>query len=102
MQREVGENICEYHIFDMGDYESKIPPELKRVHYHRWGFMRQGGKAPATTQFKIENNNSYKGLKDTIRALGHDKLDGIDIFVSGINMVVFAHLRRLTSNIISL
>lgn len=64
--------------------------------------MRQGGKAPATTQFKIENNNSYKGLKDTIRALGHDKLDGIDIFVSGINMVVFAHLRRLTSNIISL
>jgi hypothetical protein len=35
-------------------------------------------------QHKKENNNIFKGFKDTIKELGHDNLDVIDIFVSDI------------------
>jgi hypothetical protein len=86
MQREVGENICEYHIFDMGDYESKIPPELKRVHYHRWGLWGRVARHRPRHSLRLRIITVIRGWRiDTIQALGHDKLDGIDIFVSGIN-----------------
>ena len=81
MQKEVGEGVCEFHIFDMGDYEKRKPAELKRAYYHRWGFKKQGGSAPKP-QGKVGDNDKYLGLKDTIKELGHDKLDVIDIFVS--------------------
>jgi len=82
MQSEVGAGVCEYHIFDMGDYATKVPKELERVYYHQWGFMRQGGEeAPALARMmKKGEKNVFKGLKDTVRELGHDALDVIDIF----------------------
>ena len=83
MQKEVGAGVCEYHIFDMGNYEKQVPKELERAFYHQWGFMRQGGKKPPITRMmKPGEKHVYKGLKDTLKELGHDTLDVIDIFVS--------------------
>ena len=87
MQSEVGVNVCEYHIFDMGNYGNKVPKELKRAYYHQWGLMRQGGMAP-----NIGVNRVFKGLKDTIVELGHEALDVIDIFVS--NRIFFFVLKK--------
>jgi hypothetical protein len=75
MQREVGEGVCEFHIFDMGNYESKVPKELKRAHYHRWGLAKQDPKVD-----KPKPEQKFYGLLDTIKLLGHDKLDVIDVF----------------------
>ena len=80
MQKEVGEGVCEFHIFDMGDYETKVPKELKRAYYHRWGFKKQGGSATQT--LKTGDVNKFMGLKDTIKELGHENVGVIDIFVS--------------------
>ena len=97
MQSEVGAGVCEYHIFDMGDYATKVPKELERVYYHQWGFMRQGGEeAPALARMmKKGEKNVFKGLKDTVRELGHDALDVIDIFVS----CVFTCFKRAFMNV---
>jgi len=75
MQKEVGEGICEFHIFDMGDYGAKVPKELKRAHYHQWGLKEQDPHVdrPAPGQ-------EFYGLLDTIKLVGHENLDVIDIF----------------------
>jgi len=75
MQQEVGEGVCEFHIFDMGDYESKVPKELKRVYYHKFGLMTQGRNLG-----EPEEGQPFYGLRDIVRILGHEKLDMIDIF----------------------
>ena len=75
MQREVGEGVCEYHIFDFGDYEKKMPKELQRAYYHKWGLQKQD----PNTDDPIPGKSFY-GLRDTIKLLGHDKLETIDIF----------------------
>ena len=80
MQKEVGEGVCEFHIFDMGDYEAKVPKELKRAYYHRWGFKKQGGSAKQST--KAGDAQKFLGLMDTIKELGHENVGVIDIFVS--------------------
>ena len=41
MQRAVGVGTCEYHTFDMGDYQKCAPSELKNSHYHQWGIKKQ-------------------------------------------------------------
>lgn len=82
LQKEVGVGVCEFHIFDMGNYAEKVPKELKRTTYHRWGFKRQGGDTTGLQKGKPGDANEYLGLKDTIKELGHEKLDVIDIFVS--------------------
>jgi hypothetical protein len=81
LQKEVGEGVCEFHIFDPGDYGGRMPRELQRAHYHRWGLMKQGGRAPMD-QTKPGDSNEYRGLSDIIKELGHEQLDVIDIFVS--------------------
>ena len=83
MQKEIGEGVCEFHIFDMGDFEGNKPAALKRAHYHRWGFRQHGGSGSAV--LKKGDIDVFKSLKDTIKELGHEKLDVIDIFVSSIN-----------------
>jgi len=75
MQKKVGEDICEYHIFDMGDYGPQVPKELKRAHYHQWGLKEQDPKVD-----KPAPGQTFYGLLDTIKLLGHENLDTIDIF----------------------
>jgi len=75
MQKEVGEGVCEFHIFDMGDYKSKVPAELKRAHYHQWGLTVQDPNVD-----KPVPGQQFYGLLDIIKLLGHEKLDVIDIF----------------------
>lgn len=76
MQKAVGVGTCEYHTFDPGDYENCIPEELQNAHYHRWGLIKQkdNGENPP------KPGQQYYGLKDTMKMLGHDKLEEIDVF----------------------
>ena len=74
-QKEIGEGICEYHIFDMGDFSNRMPKDLKRAHYHQWGLEKQDPSVDKPVPGK-----QFYGLRDTIRLLGHEDLDVIDIF----------------------
>eukprot|EP01082_Thalassiosira_pseudonana_P015374 g13810.t1.1.5e17418b g13810 g13810.t1 contig9:499515-500847(+) len=75
MQKELGEGVCEFHIFDFGNYGGKVPKELKRAYYHQWGLAKQDPNVVTPTM-----GNKYYGLLDTVKLLGHDKLDVIDVF----------------------
>ena len=75
MQKAVGVGTCEYHTFDMGDYERCTPKELENAHYHRWGIIKQKESNGAP-----EPGRQYYGLKDTMKLLGHENLDMIDVF----------------------
>jgi hypothetical protein len=90
LQKEVGVGVCEYHIFDMGNYESSMPRELQRAYYHQWGLKKQdyypnkddeekGGEGDTRTKMPTLGQQYY-GLLDTIKLLGHTDLDIIDIF----------------------
>lgn len=71
VQRTIGPGVCEFHIFDMGDYAAKVPDELQRVNFHQWGLKKQDDKP---------GEGRFKGLADTVKELGHENLDVIDIF----------------------
>lgn len=79
MQEAVGVGVCEYHTFDMGNYEHCMPKELQNAHYHRWGIVKQK-KHPNLLSKKHPQGWTMHGLKDTIKMLGHDTLDAIDVF----------------------
>jgi hypothetical protein len=76
MQREVGVGVCEYHIFDMGDYEKDMPKQLENAHYHKWGLKKQDRKS---TELPKPGQEFY-GLKDTVKMLGHENVGAIDVF----------------------
>jgi len=83
MQKEVGVGVCEYHIFDMGDYAKEVPSELKRAHYHKWGLEKQQPAVVSwfgSTDVKPPSGKEYYGLYDTVKLLGHEDLNVIDIF----------------------
>lgn len=82
MQKEIGVGVCEYHIFDMGDFESMMPSELKRAYYHKWGLKKQEDDAAAvgSNNNKPQPGQEMYGLQDTIKLLGHEELDVIDVF----------------------
>lgn len=73
LQRLIGVNTCDIHVFDMGDYGKDMPKELKAT-YHQWGLHNKSTSAM--------ENSEFKTLKETVRLLGHDQLDSntIDIF----------------------
>jgi predicted AlkP superfamily pyrophosphatase or phosphodiesterase len=100
MQKEVGEGICEFHIFDMGDYERAKPTELKNAYYHRWGFKKHGGPPPVPMHSrKSVDIDNFLSLQDTIKELGHDKIDVVDVFVStkGSDPIYVFFCARLTT-----
>ena len=74
VQKEVGEGVCEYHIFDPGNFAHKMPKELKRGNYHQWGLKKQDANSTPNA------DGRYQGLHDIIKLLGHEHLDTIDIF----------------------
>ena len=73
IQRELGEGTCEFHIFDNMDFE--IPGDLKRAYFHKWFLKKQDPSVGAPTKGLREY-----GLHDSIKLLGHENLDVIDIF----------------------
>jgi len=77
---------CEIHVFDMGDYERKIPIEYKHmIHYHKWGLkgsreqsqLRQGGLN--STKPDGSAVYTFHTLQETIDILGHNNRI-IDVF----------------------
>ena len=87
MQKEVGEGTCEYHIFDPGNFEHRKPSKLKRAYYHLWGLeeLEESQSCLGLDLKKRSGGQSrekYCGLQDTVKLLGHENLDAIDIFVS--------------------
>jgi len=87
LEKEIGAGVCEIHIFDFGNYESKMKQSgLKNAHYHRWGLDKQNpyAKNPPSPTEKYDSKqmvtNEFYGLLDTVRLLGHQDLGVIDIF----------------------
>jgi hypothetical protein len=76
-----GAGVCEIHIFDPGNFGPKIPKELEAT-YHRWGIANETKNMTSNTVYKFENNqgNVFLSFEDTIKALGHEGLEMIDIF----------------------
>ena len=78
----------------MGNFEGKMPKELKRAHYHQWGLRNQDPNfTPPRPRWlswfkKLLYPNArtpvsgqkFYGLLDTVKMLGHEKLEVIDIF----------------------
>jgi hypothetical protein len=52
-----------------------MPKMLKRTHYHQWGIAKQD----ANVGMPVPGRKFY-GLRDTVKLLGHDDLDVIDVF----------------------
>jgi len=74
MEEVLGPGTCEYHIFDMGDFEGKMKLQnISRAYYHRWGLEKQGEE-------NKEPGAEFYGMKDTVKLLGHENLDVIDVF----------------------
>jgi hypothetical protein len=76
MQQAVGAGVCEFHIFDMGNYTDRMPADLQRAHFHPWGLTTQDPNAVGDPQ----PGQKFYGLKDTVKLLGHENLDTIDVF----------------------
>ena len=83
MQKEIGAGVCEFHIFDMADHSKEVPPELKRAHFHQWGLEKQTPPSMFGSSNPVEGKEYY-GLHDTIKLLGHEQLEVIDVFVSNV------------------
>mmetsp|Transcript_2280 Transcript_2280/g.2642 ORF Transcript_2280/g.2642 Transcript_2280/m.2642 type:complete len:376 (-) Transcript_2280:2303-3430(-) len=76
MEQEVGPGVCEFHIFDMGNYTEKMNEQnLKKAHFHQWGLAQQDPKSEDP-----KPGDKFYGLRDTIKLLGHENLETIDIF----------------------
>eukprot|EP00986_Skeletonema_menzelii_P004745 scaffold1658_cov160-Skeletonema_menzelii.AAC.5 len=76
MEEVLGPGTCEYHIFDMGDldFEEKMKLQnISRAYYHPWGLEKQGEE-------NLEPGAEFYGMKDTVKLLGHEILDVIDVF----------------------
>lgn len=87
IQQEIGEGVCEFHIFDIDDFsQSEWITKLKRVHFHQWGLQKQGRDlvVPEKRSITYWDNRTatyeFFGLSDIIKKLGHESLDMIDIF----------------------
>merc|ERR1719469_764779 len=52
-----------------------MPSTLERAHFHQWGLSEQ-----KETQNELKPGGGFYGLKDTIKLLGHENLDTIDVF----------------------
>lgn len=63
-------DTCEIHIFDMGHYGHKTPKGMN-MHYHQWGLVKDGTR---------KNSRRFKSLSETVKALGHENRETIDIF----------------------
>jgi len=77
---------CEIHVFDMKDYESKIPTEYKHmIHYHKWG-LKGSREQSQLLQDGLNSTNpdgsavyTFHTLQETIDILGHNNRI-IDVF----------------------
>lgn len=74
LEEILGPGTCEYHIFDMGNFERQMQvANISRAHFHRWGLMKQGPE-------NIKPGEKFYGMNDTIKLLGHENLEVIDLF----------------------
>lgn len=76
-------DVCEIHIFDMGDFEDKMPKGLN-LHYHKVGLAKQkpeGDKEMLEIDWpKKEDKSLFMGIRDIVKKLGHENRTAIDIF----------------------
>jgi hypothetical protein len=82
-------DICEIHIFDMGDYEDKMPKGLN-IHYHRWGLIKDDESNAKEDSSGNDNDNEkdegakskekFYSLAEIVKRLGHENRPSIDIF----------------------
>uniref|UniRef100_A0A7S1BQZ4 Methyltransferase domain-containing protein n=1 Tax=Corethron hystrix TaxID=216773 RepID=A0A7S1BQZ4_9STRA len=80
MQKLLGSDVCEIHIFDFGDFEARMPKGLN-LHYHRWGLGKSvEGEIERPEIGNPEEGNQFHSLPQTVKMLGHEEYPAIDIF----------------------
>lgn len=77
----LGPEVCEFHIFDPGNYDR---PELNRhrnFHYHPWGFKSSYQvDTPSELYGNLSRQNlTFMSFPETLRTLGHENRI-IDLF----------------------
>ena len=72
-------DTCEIHIFDMGDFEGKMPKGLN-MHYHQWGLQKHSSTKEFDPSAEIEKGKEFYSLAETVQLLGHENREAIDIF----------------------
>ena len=101
LQRLLGPGVCEIHIFDIDDYTQEMKMaesqyNVSGLHFHSWGIFPSFAKSnstfssliPARKGVDIDRNknhhphpqHTYKSLQETVKILGHEQRDAIDIF----------------------
>lgn len=82
MMNLLGNNTCEFHIFDTADYTEKMPKNIGRAYFHPWGISTQQDRKDQSDMQPMVDRRGRKffGLKDTMKLLGLENLDTIDIF----------------------
>jgi len=71
-------SLCEVHIFDWGNYESKMPKGLN-LHYHKWGLKGTNDTISGDEGQSFEPRQYYT-LAEIVKQLGHERRRAIDIF----------------------
>ena len=80
LQRLLGKQTCEVHIFDFNDYSSKMPKHLD-LHYHPWGLKKIGVDIPEFINGEKRTiiDSEFYSIDEIVEKLGH-KDRTIDIF----------------------
>merc|ERR1712071_209045 len=76
VQKFLGPDVCEIHIFDFGDYASWAPKDMN-IHYHQWGLVDH---KTAIGIDKQKPGQRLHSLQQTVQMLGHEDYPAIDIF----------------------
>lgn len=102
IQNAVGVDTCEIHVFDPGNFEPKMPKELHAI-YHRWGIAGETKNMTSSSVYKTVENygNVFLSFQDTVKALGHEDLEMIDIFkidCEGCEWDVYEHWLNASSS----
>ncbi len=67
----LGPNVCEFHIFDPGNYDRPVVNAQRDMYYHKWGIKSTYHKE---TRSIVEDgaNGTFYTFPETMRLLGHE------------------------------
>ncbi len=79
LQKLLGNETCEVHIFDFDDFRYKMPKDMN-LHYHPWGLKKKGVEFPDVVNGKrADTKKQFYSIDEIVEKLGH-KDRTIDIF----------------------
>jgi hypothetical protein len=72
LYRILGPNICEFHIFDPGNYDRAAINAQRNMHYHPWGISSSYLSKSHSGVYKGPSSNEFYSLPQTLKLLGHE------------------------------